>query len=210
MAFRAVLDAANRVSAERGPTNAALGRNASGAAARDDRFRSFRRASDDALDAVRRIGPFGTSLAALEERLAAARREVDRLLDRPRAEREPEAVERAIEAMFSAYDAAQPLLDTAMTALLADDPQLVGHAMVARMLGEMRDYAGRHFCPRCGSSVFARSGDEIEVNLGSLDAPDQFVPTYELWTIRREAWLPAFPVRKRYERDRRGTSRSEE
>lgn len=143
MAFRAVLDAANRVSAERGPTNAALGRNASGAAARDDRFRSFRRASDDALDAVRRVGPFGTSLAALEERLAAARREVDRLLDRPRAEREPEAVERAIEAMFSAYDAAQPLLDTAMTALLADDPQLVGHAMVARMLGEMRDYAGR-------------------------------------------------------------------
>ncbi len=67
MAFRAVLDAANRVSAERGPTNAALGRNASGAAARDGRFRSFRRASDDALDAVRRIGPFGTSLAALEE-----------------------------------------------------------------------------------------------------------------------------------------------
>ena len=76
--------------------------------------------------------------------------------------------------------------------------------------GETRDYAGRHFCPRCGSSVFARSGDEIEVNLGSLDAPDQFVPTYELWTIRREAWLPPFPLGKRYERDRRGTSRSEE
>ncbi len=33
--------------------------------------------------------------------------------------------------------------------------------------GETRDYAGRFFCPRCGSSVFARSADEIEVNLGS-------------------------------------------
>jgi hypothetical protein len=75
--------------------------------------------------------------------------------------------------------------------------------------GETRDYAGRHFCPRCGSSVFGRSADEVEVNLGSLDAPDQFVPTYELWTVRREAWLPACPVARRYERDRDGASRFE-
>lgn len=67
--------------------------------------------------------------------------------------------------------------------------------------GETRDYAGRFFCPRCGSSVFARSGDEIEVHLGSLDAPDQFKPSYELWTIRRESWLPPLPVKTRYERD---------
>ena len=45
--------------------------------------------------------------------------------------------------------------------------------------GETRDYAGRFFCPRCGSSLFGRTADEIEVNLGSLDAPDQLVPTYE-------------------------------
>jgi hypothetical protein len=76
--------------------------------------------------------------------------------------------------------------------------------------GETRDYAGRHFCPRCGSSVFSRSGDEIEVNLGALDAPDRFVPTYELWTIRREAWLPPFPATRRYERDREGGGREEE
>lgn len=76
--------------------------------------------------------------------------------------------------------------------------------------GETHEYAGRHFCPRCGSSVFGRSGDEIEVNLGSLDAPDQFKPTYELWTIRREAWLPAFPLSRHHERDRDSTERSEE
>jgi len=70
------------------------------------------------------------------------------------------------------------------------------------VVGETGDYAGRHFCPRCGSSVFSRTGDEIEVNLGSLDAPDQFVPTYELWTIRRESWLPPFLLDKRYPRDR--------
>jgi hypothetical protein len=76
--------------------------------------------------------------------------------------------------------------------------------------GETRDYAGRYFCPLCGSSVFARSGDEIEVNLGSLDAPDQLTPTYEIWTVRRESWLPPFALSKRYERDRESTGRFEE
>lgn len=77
------------------------------------------------------------------------------------------------------------------------------------IMGETRDYAGRAFCPRCGSSVFARSADEIEVNLGSLDAPDQLTPTYECWTVRREAWLPPFQLSKRYEQDRDATDRIE-
>ena len=76
--------------------------------------------------------------------------------------------------------------------------------------GATSEYAGRHFCPRCGSSVFSRSGDEVEVHLGALDSPDQFQPTYELWTVRRESWLPAFPVVRSYDRDRTGTGRSEE
>jgi hypothetical protein len=76
--------------------------------------------------------------------------------------------------------------------------------------GETRHYAGRHFCPRCGGSVFSCTSDEIEVSLGALDAPDQLTPTYELWTIRRESWLPPFPLRHRYERDRDSTSRFEE
>ncbi|WP_236190620.1 GFA family protein [Pseudomonas pharyngis] len=76
--------------------------------------------------------------------------------------------------------------------------------------GETHDYAGRHFCPRCGSSVFGRSGDEVEVNLGALDAPDQCQPTYELWTVRRESWLPAFPLARHYVRDRERTGRTEE
>lgn len=76
--------------------------------------------------------------------------------------------------------------------------------------GETRDYAGRFFCPRCGSSLFARSGDEIEVHLGALDAPDQLTPTYECWSVRRESWLPAFPFARCYAHDREGTGRSEE
>ena len=75
--------------------------------------------------------------------------------------------------------------------------------------GETHSYAGRFFCPRCGSPVFSQSGDETEVHLGSLDAPNQLTPTYELWTVRREAWLPPFPLARHHERDRDGTSRHE-
>ncbi|GAA0624044.1 GFA family protein [Thalassospira tepidiphila] len=67
--------------------------------------------------------------------------------------------------------------------------------------GKTQSYQGRHFCPDCGSSVFSCSDDEIELHLGAMDAPDQFIPTYELWTIRREKWLPEFPVKHLYDRD---------
>ena len=72
--------------------------------------------------------------------------------------------------------------------------------------GATHHYGGRHFCPRCGSSVFSRSDDEVEVHLGALDAPNQLQPTYELWTVRRETWLPEFPFAKRYVRNREGAA----
>jgi len=75
--------------------------------------------------------------------------------------------------------------------------------------GDTHAYAGRHFCPRCGSSVFARTGDEVEIHLGALDAPNQLLPTYESWTLRRESWLPPFPGMRRYERDRESEGREE-
>ena len=76
--------------------------------------------------------------------------------------------------------------------------------------GETQAYRGRHFCPICGSSVFARYEDEIEVHLGSLDAPGQLMPTYECWTVRREPWLPPFPLKRRYEHNRDSGGRSED
>ncbi|MFB2552510.1 GFA family protein [Ensifer soli] len=75
--------------------------------------------------------------------------------------------------------------------------------------GAPQSYAGRFFCPRCGGSVFARTGDEVEVHLGALDAPDRLVPTYENWTVRRESWLPPFPLARHYPGDREGEGRGE-
>ena len=68
--------------------------------------------------------------------------------------------------------------------------------------GTPAQYKGRYFCPRCGSSVYSKTDDEIEVHLGALDEPNQFVPTYEVWVERREAWLPAFERLESYDRDR--------
>ncbi len=83
------------------------------------------------------------------------------------------------------------------------------HQDAVSITGDTRAYRGRHFCPRCGSSVFAHSGDEIEVHLGALDAPGQFLPTYENWVIRREPWLPPFSLARHYARDRESAAPGE-
>lgn len=70
--------------------------------------------------------------------------------------------------------------------------------------GETRAYKSRHFCPTCGSSVFGLWRGEVDLHLGALDEIDQFRPTYELWTLRREEWLPGLGL-EGYERDRAGT-----
>ncbi|WP_071673778.1 GFA family protein [Nioella nitratireducens] len=79
-----------------------------------------------------------------------------------------------------------------------------------QVTGATQSYEGRHFCPRCGSSVFACSDDEVELHLGALDEPDRFRPTYENWMLRREAWLPAFPLARHFPQDRQGGGRSED
>lgn len=78
-----------------------------------------------------------------------------------------------------------------------------------KVSGETRVFKTRHFCPDCGSPLFDRFGDELELSAGCLDEPNRLEPTYESWLIRREAWLPRFNVANRYEHDRIGKGRSE-
>lgn len=140
-AFRIVLDAANEVSAERGPTNAALGRERTEPDPVLLRLRAFRKVSDAA---IARIPPsLAPAVAPFRQKLAQARAQVDALLAQPLARRDRDEVEQAIVAMFAAYDATQPLTDAAMDKLLAGEPALIGAALIARMLGELRDNAGR-------------------------------------------------------------------
>ncbi|WP_164834693.1 GFA family protein [Sinorhizobium meliloti] len=61
--------------------------------------------------------------------------------------------------------------------------------------GEVKIFAGRGFCPDCGSRLFNPGEEETEIRVGSLDdAPAALNPQYEIWVVRRESWLPPLPV----------------
>jgi hypothetical protein len=69
----------------------------------------------------------------------------------------------------------------------------------------------RHFCPHCGSPLFQKeaNGDEVEIFVGAFDEHDRVKPTYELWTGRRETWLPEIELPRHYVFNREGKGRSE-
>jgi hypothetical protein len=59
------------------------------------------------------------------------------------------------------------------------------------MSGALQTYERRSFCPTCGSRLFFLFEGEVEVFLGTLDqAPNNISPMVEVWTSRREHWLP--------------------
>ncbi|HEX7115130.1 MAG TPA: GFA family protein [Steroidobacter sp.] len=71
-------------------------------------------------------------------------------------------------------------------------------------VGETAEYAGRHFCSRCGSRLFSIDPEEAEIKLGILDeAPTTFVPSYELWVKRRERWLRPIEGARQFEENRK-------
>jgi hypothetical protein len=59
-----------------------------------------------------------------------------------------------------------------------------------RSTGHTRVFAGRCFCPNCGSQVFSIDDQEAEIRAGSLDDPPaDLLPLYEIWIQRRAPWL---------------------
>ena len=61
------------------------------------------------------------------------------------------------------------------------------------------------FLPNCGSRLFSfeQGAPEMEIKLGTLDeAPSDLPVQYELWTKRREHWLPPIAGAGQYDEDR--------
>lgn len=63
----------------------------------------------------------------------------------------------------------------------------------------------RHFCPSCGSTLFAtaEADDDVEIRLGTFDeTPSGLTPEYELWVDRRERWLQPVAGATQHRRNR--------
>lgn len=69
--------------------------------------------------------------------------------------------------------------------------------------GETRAWEGRSFCPNCRSRLFSLGEGEVEIKLGTLDAPPSDLgPQYELWIGRREPWLDPCEGKRQFAHDR--------
>lgn len=59
----------------------------------------------------------------------------------------------------------------------------------------------RRFCGTCGSALTYETDSRpasIDVTTGTLDAPDEFPPTAEVWLDDRVHWQPADPTRSHF------------
>jgi len=68
--------------------------------------------------------------------------------------------------------------------------------------GKLATYAGRSFCPVCGSRVMHLQPERAEIMLGSLDDPPVGLkPQHEIWTVRREAWATPIDGAEQFPQD---------
>lgn len=147
--FGKVLNVANRISAERGPTNSVLGEETAADGQARRRLTQFRALSDEALDAVASRGPEanrGFPADAVEQvrsRLGQARETVDAAAALPKAARSGEMIQDAMRQMFDVVDVSRPLITGTMARIVAQDQSLAGQVMILQMLGDLREYAGR-------------------------------------------------------------------
>ena len=144
--YRLILDAANFLSAERGPANSLLGDNASAPGVLRDRLATFRARSDAILDQLSMLSGAGVPVALLKpvrEQLFEGRREVDRVAALPRASRSLDDVQSVIESMFSVIDSFQPVIAWKASTLMASSPELAAPVTTGRIFSELREYGGR-------------------------------------------------------------------
>jgi hypothetical protein len=61
----------------------------------------------------------------------------------------------------------------------------------------------RTFCDRCGTSLTYRrdsNPQSIDVQTATLDTPDAFAPTREIWLEHRLTWMVSNPRLEHYQR----------
>ncbi|MDO8980556.1 MAG: GGDEF domain-containing protein [Afipia sp.] len=142
--YRLILDVANRLSAERGPSNSVLGDAGMTDGTLRERLAAFRSWSDVILEQLSASGGIPPQLLIpVKAQLQEGRREVDRVAAMPRASRSVADVQAAIESMFEVVDTFQPVVAWKVAALSLSSPGLAAPVMTGRILGELREHGGR-------------------------------------------------------------------
>lgn len=141
--YRLILDAANLLSAERGPSNSVLGDAGMSRDLLRDRLTAFRARSDASLDQLATAGVPVEMLSATKAQLRKGRQEVDRVAAIPRSMRGLDDVQSVIESMFDVVDIFQAVIAWKAGVLTTQNPELAAPVMTGRMFGELREYGGR-------------------------------------------------------------------
>ncbi|WP_454724674.1 MULTISPECIES: ATP-binding protein [Cupriavidus] len=150
--FRAVLIAAEKASAERGPSNAALG---SEMPAPEGKLHDLERARAE-TDAAMTAAIAGLEASQCDHcpasarqmrqthaQLRTARAGIDRLVQLPRAGRSTERLCTVLGTMFTAAADIMRISDEVMFDLIRAEPLTAEHAGIARLTAELREQAGR-------------------------------------------------------------------
>lgn len=141
--YRLILDAANLLSAERGPSNSLLGDSGASQGSLRDRLTAFRARSDASLDRLRAADVPAEMVDATRAQLQKGRQDVDRVAAIPRSARHLDDVQSAIESMFEVVNVFQAVIAWKAGVLAMQNPELAAPVMTGRILGELREYSGR-------------------------------------------------------------------
>jgi diguanylate cyclase (GGDEF)-like protein len=149
--FRAGLVAMEKVSAERGPTNSALGADADTAEAMRRPLMLARAESDRRIALLSALldEPACSNCKAAREtlddertQLSAARREVDRMIALPKVQRDHEAILSVVGEMVEVIPHFWPLANSYATNVARGDPDALNCVLVARLTADLREQAG--------------------------------------------------------------------
>jgi diguanylate cyclase (GGDEF)-like protein len=149
--LRAGLMAMESVSAERGPTNGALGADAQTAASLRAPLASARAESDRRMALLRTLlsapacpacSMIRAAVDDAQTRLLAARQRVDRLIAEPKERRDHQAVLDAVNQMIAVIPSFWPAVNASATAVVRGDPDALNCVLVARLSAELREQAG--------------------------------------------------------------------
>jgi len=144
----ASMRAAEKLSFERGPSNAVMGDNFPAAAAKQERLRAARSDTNQALRQLQlqlsqRDAAQSGQLAALDQALREARRNVDQLAAQPPEGRTPAQLHTAVERMYALVPLALDAVTEATRASEQAYPRITRVLVKARLAVELREYAGR-------------------------------------------------------------------